>query len=143
MQHIKRKVSLVENLCTKVLFLFCIFIGQHLCFLFCYLTAGLLRWNIAKRSIWLLLLRECQDDAPGRLQCGLWRRWVGIWCLLPPQLQLAGFHDSRESYSLLVFPDQKNNADDTTTDKSPGFICNALPVPFCMWPESLALVCVI
>lgn len=25
-----------------------IFIGQHLCFLFCYLTAGLLRWNIAK-----------------------------------------------------------------------------------------------
>lgn len=35
------------------------------------------KWNIAKRPIWLLVFRECQDDACRRLRGCLWRTWVG------------------------------------------------------------------
>lgn len=114
---------------------------QCLCFLFYSVTAGLHKWNIAKRPIWLLVFRECQNGAPGRLHCCLWRMWVGIfqWCLLPPQLRLASIHDRRENLSLLVFPDQENNTDNTIADKSLRFFfllflqCSlALPVSLCM-----------
>lgn len=109
------------------------------------LTAGLHKWNIAKRPIWLLVFRVCQQDAPGRLHYCL-PRMGGVtvwWCFLPPQLWSAGFHDSGENCSLLVFPDQKNNADNATADRSPiyspGWLI--LPVPTCMLPEDVALVC--
>lgn len=45
----------------------CYFHWQGECFVLCYSTAGFHKWNIAKRHIWLLGLRECRDDIPARL----------------------------------------------------------------------------
>ena len=87
----------MEKLCIKVPFLSfpCgIFTQQGLHFSFCYLTAVLHKWHVAKRRIWLLVLRECHDDAQARLQCCLWRTWGGIFCrcfLPPPAVDWSAF----------------------------------------------------
>lgn len=124
----KEKSCLVGKLCTEVpLPLFVRFSPDKVYVFYLLLPSWATQMNTAKRPIWLLVFRECHDGAPGRSQCCLWRTWGGIFCwsFLSSQLWLVGIHDSKESHSLLVFPDQKNNADNTTTDRSPGFIYDA------------------